>query len=73
MLRPVGKESIRTKLIGLSEQVGDLSPKGRSAKADSDLVFGQQLVLPTGFLSDFRPNTGASRLSPTRWWVKALR
>ncbi|MDR2704684.1 MAG: hypothetical protein LBC02_02790 [Planctomycetaceae bacterium] len=23
-------------------------------------------VLPTDFLSDFRPNTGASRLSPTR-------
>ncbi|MDR2705659.1 MAG: hypothetical protein LBC02_07765 [Planctomycetaceae bacterium] len=35
-------------------------------------MFGRQLVLPTGLLSDFLPNTGASRLMPTRWWVKVL-
>ncbi|MDR2704526.1 MAG: hypothetical protein LBC02_01990 [Planctomycetaceae bacterium] len=46
---------------------------GWSAIADSDPVFGRQFVLPTGLLSDFHPNTRASRLSPTRWWVKALR
>ncbi|MDR2706628.1 MAG: hypothetical protein LBC02_12685 [Planctomycetaceae bacterium] len=32
-------------------------------------MFGRQLVL----LTDFHPNTGASRLAPTQWWVKALR
>jgi hypothetical protein len=30
--------------------VGNLSPKGWSALADSDLVFGWKLVLPTGFI-----------------------
>ncbi|MDR2705913.1 MAG: hypothetical protein LBC02_09070 [Planctomycetaceae bacterium] len=53
--------------------VVNLSPKGWSTLADSAPVFGRQLVLPTGLLSDFRPNTKASRLVPTRWWVKALR
>ncbi|MDR2706172.1 MAG: hypothetical protein LBC02_10370 [Planctomycetaceae bacterium] len=51
MLRTVGKKAEVLKLIGLSEQVGDLlhlvgdlSPKGygRSALADSEPVFGRQ-------------------------------
>jgi hypothetical protein len=37
--------------------VVNLSPKGWSAIADSATVFGWQLVLPNGLLSDFRPNT----------------
>ncbi|MDR2706577.1 MAG: hypothetical protein LBC02_12420 [Planctomycetaceae bacterium] len=39
--------------------VVNLSPKGWSVIADSAPVFGWQLSLPPGFLSDFRPNTGS--------------
>ncbi|MDR1140425.1 MAG: hypothetical protein LBL62_01945 [Planctomycetaceae bacterium] len=52
--------------FGRFYDVGDLSPKGWSALADSTSVFGWQFVLSTGLLSDFRPNSKASRLSPTQ-------
>jgi hypothetical protein len=43
-------------------KVGDLSPKDFHPRSQRLSRF-----------SHFRPSTGSSRLSPTQWWVKALR
>jgi hypothetical protein len=62
----ISVDFLANKLSPKSQEVGDLSPKGRSALADFDPVNGRKSESQTVGNTNCRPHTGASRLSPTQ-------
>ncbi|MDR0336565.1 MAG: hypothetical protein LBI18_05690 [Planctomycetaceae bacterium] len=65
--------AVSSKVGDVVNKVGDVSPKHHVGGSRLAPAYGRQFVLSNGLESNYQPNTGSSRLAPTRPWVKTLR